>query len=313
MHFFSSICHEHWEARVRRANCELKWVTVHLLSINGIDDVDTIADKIINSKDRRSTYKEKCSATTHVGTSNLSAIFSHQLVAVVTYHVTCYVPFRIIMCNRKKYVDSIVRDLHRVEDSGSRINPYSTGYYRGLRTVGTRNLFIATCITPANSFIAVAQWGPSTILFARPDTSTNLSNRSLLLLSTVSHLSLPVFEMVSWITLSFSLLIQVIFQRTVSGFTPLKGSFRFSRSLQVASNSADEPALRIGHGFDIHRLIEGTKLIIGSTLWTSFQWHRWKISEANMQYSIDFGLCRRSRCSLPCRSRCPQWRWCHVS
>ncbi len=25
----------------------------------------------------------------------------------------------------------------------------------------------------------------------------------------------------------------------------------------------DEPMLRIGHGFDIHRLIEGTKLVIG--------------------------------------------------
>lgn len=24
-----------------------------------------------------------------------------------------------------------------------------------------------------------------------------------------------------------------------------------------------EPALRIGHGFDIHRLIEGSKLVIG--------------------------------------------------
>ena len=32
---------------------------------------------------------------------------------------------------------------------------------------------------------------------------------------------------------------------------------------RLSSSITDEPALRIGHGFDIHRLIEGTKLIIG--------------------------------------------------
>jgi hypothetical protein len=26
----------------------------------------------------------------------------------------------------------------------------------------------------------------------------------------------------------------------------------------------DEPSLRIGHGFDIHRLVEGNKLVIGN-------------------------------------------------
>jgi 2-C-methyl-D-erythritol 2,4-cyclodiphosphate synthase len=33
--------------------------------------------------------------------------------------------------------------------------------------------------------------------------------------------------------------------------------------LRSSSISDDEPLLRIGHGFDIHRLIEGTKLVIG--------------------------------------------------
>lgn len=31
----------------------------------------------------------------------------------------------------------------------------------------------------------------------------------------------------------------------------------------MSTGIADEPAIRIGHGFDIHRLKEGTKLIIG--------------------------------------------------
>lgn len=40
-------------------------------------------------------------------------------------------------------------------------------------------------------------------------------------------------------------------------------SFGPSPTLLRATASSDEPALRIGHGFDIHRLIEGTKLVIG--------------------------------------------------
>ena len=32
---------------------------------------------------------------------------------------------------------------------------------------------------------------------------------------------------------------------------------------KLLSSSSNEPNIRIGHGFDLHRLIEGTKLIIG--------------------------------------------------
>eukprot|EP01038_Epipyxis_sp_PR26KG_P016900 gene16900-23190_t len=34
-------------------------------------------------------------------------------------------------------------------------------------------------------------------------------------------------------------------------------------SLRSTSVSIEEPALRIGHGFDIHRLTEGKRLVIG--------------------------------------------------
>lgn len=40
-------------------------------------------------------------------------------------------------------------------------------------------------------------------------------------------------------------------------------AFALSSTLLRANALSDEPALRIGHGFDIHRLIEGTKLVIG--------------------------------------------------
>lgn len=33
----------------------------------------------------------------------------------------------------------------------------------------------------------------------------------------------------------------------------------------MTTDDQDEPLLRIGHGFDIHRLIEGTPLVIGGT------------------------------------------------
>ena len=41
-------------------------------------------------------------------------------------------------------------------------------------------------------------------------------------------------------------------------------NFRISHRWALMTNDIDlEPSIRIGHGFDIHRLIEGTKLIIG--------------------------------------------------
>lgn len=49
----------------------------------------------------------------------------------------------------------------------------------------------------------------------------------------------------------------------VSGFQPSRSLQRTFRGVKVESSTSDEPMLRIGHGFDIHRLIEGTKLIIG--------------------------------------------------
>jgi len=33
--------------------------------------------------------------------------------------------------------------------------------------------------------------------------------------------------------------------------------------LKLRAVTTDEPSYRIGHGFDIHRLIEGTNLVIG--------------------------------------------------
>lgn len=47
------------------------------------------------------------------------------------------------------------------------------------------------------------------------------------------------------------------------GFALKRNMPRSSHLIQRASSISDEPQLRIGHGFDIHRLIEGTKLIIG--------------------------------------------------
>ena len=61
-----------------------------------------------------------------------------------------------------------------------------------------------------------------------------------------------------------SLLVQVFILNTVSGLSPFRNNIPSARRLQLSSSNADEPALRIGHGFDIHRLIEGTKLIIGA-------------------------------------------------
>jgi 2-C-methyl-D-erythritol 2,4-cyclodiphosphate synthase len=42
----------------------------------------------------------------------------------------------------------------------------------------------------------------------------------------------------------------------------VKNSFS-KKVLLLAGGSETEPPLRIGHGFDIHRLIEGTKLVVG--------------------------------------------------
>ena len=61
---------------------------------------------------------------------------------------------------------------------------------------------------------------------------------------------------------------------TAWGFAPLRvgGAFRKSasatpwlRSSSPAGSGVEEPEplMRIGHGFDIHRLIEGTPLVIG--------------------------------------------------
>jgi hypothetical protein len=68
-----------------------------------------------------------------------------------------------------------------------------------------------------------------------------------------------------WSTVNFSGLALIFLIQTalpVFGFAPLGNRFRSSQGL-LRSSLSDEPALRIGHGFDIHRLIEGTKLIIG--------------------------------------------------
>ena len=68
-------------------------------------------------------------------------------------------------------------------------------------------------------------------------------------------------------TPSFSLIViflaQVILKIAVSGFAPFRNIPKSFSGLRLSSSILDEPALRIGHGFDIHRLIEGTKLIIG--------------------------------------------------
>jgi hypothetical protein len=68
-------------------------------------------------------------------------------------------------------------------------------------------------------------------------------------------------------TASLSLIViflaQVILKNAVSGFAPFRNIPKSLSGLRLSSSILDEPALRIGHGFDIHRLIEGTKLIIG--------------------------------------------------
>jgi hypothetical protein len=68
-----------------------------------------------------------------------------------------------------------------------------------------------------------------------------------------------------WSTINFSLALIFLVHAVlpVFGFAPLGNRFRSSQGLLRKSTLSDEPALRIGHGFDIHRLIEGTKLIIG--------------------------------------------------
>ena len=45
---------------------------------------------------------------------------------------------------------------------------------------------------------------------------------------------------------------------TLGGRLPHRG-----RVAPLSMSSATEPAMRIGHGFDIHRLVEGAKLVIG--------------------------------------------------
>jgi hypothetical protein len=64
------------------------------------------------------------------------------------------------------------------------------------------------------------------------------------------------FSFITFIALALAAL------NAVNGFMPMRNPFTaIRRPLQSAMS--DEPLLRIGHGFDIHRLIEGTKLVIG--------------------------------------------------
>lgn len=70
--------------------------------------------------------------------------------------------------------------------------------------------------------------------------------------------------MTGWfMTLTFALGAQIFLQCIVSGFQPSRSHQRKFQGIKLESSTSDEPMLRIGHGFDIHRLIEGTKLIIG--------------------------------------------------
>jgi hypothetical protein len=46
-------------------------------------------------------------------------------------------------------------------------------------------------------------------------------------------------------------------------FLPVNNKLNVLTFLQCSNQYLNEPSLRIGHGFDIHRLIEGTKLVIG--------------------------------------------------
>jgi len=70
------------------------------------------------------------------------------------------------------------------------------------------------------------------------------------------------------LTLMFSffiILLSCLFELSYS-YLPLHYSARLKHKYQFSVNSepiSDEPSIRIGHGFDIHRLIEGTKLVIG--------------------------------------------------
>jgi hypothetical protein len=41
-------------------------------------------------------------------------------------------------------------------------------------------------------------------------------------------------------------------------------AMRHAVANRLAMSSDDEPILRIGHGFDIHRLVEGNRLVIGT-------------------------------------------------
>ena len=61
-------------------------------------------------------------------------------------------------------------------------------------------------------------------------------------------------------TLLLVIVILLLQPRCSDAFSP-RALLR-SMSISTTSKSA-EPALRIGHGFDIHRLIEGTALVIG--------------------------------------------------
>ncbi len=47
------------------------------------------------------------------------------------------------------------------------------------------------------------------------------------------------------------------------GFTPSKFSGGAMSKIMIRSSTETEMPLRIGHGFDIHRLVENRKLIIG--------------------------------------------------
>ena len=63
-----------------------------------------------------------------------------------------------------------------------------------------------------------------------------------------------------------TILLQLILLNICYSYIPSYPSAILVNKYRFFLNSgpiSDEPSLRIGHGFDIHRLIEGTKLVIG--------------------------------------------------
>ena len=73
----------------------------------------------------------------------------------------------------------------------------------------------------------------------------------------------PIFKMSIWLRGIAIFCLTTFHLDNAFGFALKRNIPRSSHLIQRASSISDEPQLRIGHGFDIHRLIEGTKLIIG--------------------------------------------------